>query len=276
MSVGRSAKRIARARSLTLIRASSELSLVSQRATATRSNGGRWRMERMWREWARSRERQTGDREPMVDAERPEFYPVRPGTFPSNERVSRLIAASGAFPLALAAYPVSFDADHHFWEAGLLADGGLADNSGVDFLLSAHILSTRHADLQDWRLDLALASDASEIFGRYYAAPENSDPEINQKMRHAADVVTGFPFALQYISEPLRAIDITYANSGAVPFFCDEIPPLVQLSPQNLFVAPYDGRHSLSIAPIVETAKGDALSLLAELASTSNAINSTK
>jgi predicted acylesterase/phospholipase RssA len=102
--------------------------------------------------------------------------------FPRQERISTLVAASGAFPLAFepVVRNVHFQPPHKYDNAQdhtyRFADGGITDNSGLTLMLTAQNLANLAAlnsDLfkdettrlvQDWDLDFIIASDASSFF----------------------------------------------------------------------------------------------------------------
>ena len=133
------------------------------------------------------------------------------GEFPKKTRLSQLVTASGAFPLAFD--PLSFglrfkDGPESLHMPLVLADGGISDNSGIPLLQDARLesgrfaprfriagpegMSVRKADsnwqpLRDWDFDIAIASDASAIFSY---STEASTP----------------------LSSVARAIDVIYRN----------------------------------------------------------------
>jgi predicted acylesterase/phospholipase RssA len=81
----------------------------------------------------------------------------------ADEKLSKFVAASGAFPLAFAPVPQKSRRNTSF----LFADGGVTDNSGMTLMLEAH----SRASLADpkrgdpaWKLDLAISADGGAIF----------------------------------------------------------------------------------------------------------------
>jgi NTE family protein len=134
------------------------------------------------------------------------FFDVADNEFPRNEKVSRLVAASGAFPGALSAISDEMYLDTPSSNVKkkpvLLADGGITDNSALTLLLSA----SANAKLREnWKVDVVVSSDASALFG------ESS--EINA------------------LGELSRAIDIVYANVGVRRSNAAATNPLLLLSP---------------------------------------------
>ena len=126
--------------------------------------------------------------------------------FPRREYLSRLVAASGAFPGAFNAvseemYLDKPDGDAQKKKPVLLADGGITDNSALTMLLLAP------AKLEDWKVDVAVSSDASALFA------EQSD--------------------FTALGELSRAIDIVYANVGVRRFRQASRSPQILLSPAS-------------------------------------------
>lgn len=118
--------------------------------------------------------------------------------FPKNERASVLIAASGAFPVA-------FNAVRRTNAEGFsyaLVDGGVFDNTGETQLLAARYLS-RDPALKDWSFDVALASNAGELF---------------------------FPDFSQSGAGALRAIDTIYENKTTASSY----PDVLEFGPSAL------------------------------------------
>ncbi|HEV8431657.1 MAG TPA: patatin-like phospholipase family protein [Pyrinomonadaceae bacterium] len=96
-----------------------------------------------------------------------------------DTRVSTMVAASGAFPLAF---------NSKSWQPLstldlLLTDGGVTDNSGVNLILNAD--ETNHPG---WHVDVILSSDASALF----EGARQIEPLL----------------------QVTRAIDVVYANTG--------------------------------------------------------------
>jgi predicted acylesterase/phospholipase RssA len=97
----------------------------------------------------------------------------------AETRVSTIVAASGAFPLAF---------NSKSWQPLstlnlLLTDGGVTDNSGVNLILNAD-----ETKRPDWHVDMILSSDASALFE---GARE-----------------------IEPVLQVTRAIDVVYANTG--------------------------------------------------------------
>jgi predicted acylesterase/phospholipase RssA len=145
------------------------------------------------------------------------FLPVsRPDDFPSSANVSKLVSYSGAFPGAFDPATVQLawldNESTRRWvtretrEVGpfraetlsagsriahttvSLADGGIADNSGVVLLLDAHSLAKRRIAPPSWQVDFIISSDAGAV------AP--------------GSVTSIGPLGIQ------RTIDLIYAGSG--------------------------------------------------------------
>lgn len=158
---------------------------------------------------------------------RPSFFTAEhveylPG-FAATQRVAKIVAASGAFPLAFDAVPVTLR--HYVYDTKvedpyLLSDGGIFDNTGLDILLEAHresgdaVPPRRSYEggawrmLDGWSLDYVISSDAS--------APFESKRELGA------------------LSEFARAIDVIHKNSGAQNVNADVSRPRVRLlSPQT-------------------------------------------
>jgi predicted acylesterase/phospholipase RssA len=81
-----------------------------------------------------------------------------------TQKLSQLVAASGAFPLAFP--PVRFTGSGPL-SSFLMADGGVTDNSGMTLLLEADrrasLKDPREGD-KDWSLDLAISADGGAMF----------------------------------------------------------------------------------------------------------------
>ena len=140
------------------------------------------------------------------DEEKSVFFAVSDEEFPRREYLSRLVAASGAFPGAFNAvseemYLDKPDGDAQKKKPVLLADGGITDNSALTMLLFAP------TKLEDWKVDVAVSSDASALFA------EQSD--------------------FTALGELSRAIDIVYANVGVRRFRQASRSPQILLSPAS-------------------------------------------
>ena len=116
-------------------------------------------------------------------------------------RVSSIVAASGAFPLAFNSKAWAPLSTLDF----LLTDGGVTDNSGVNLILNAD-----ETDLPSWHIDTILSSDASALF---------------EGARQVEPVL-----------QVTRAIDVVYANTG-VRLYQNELNrrPTFLLSPVIFF-----------------------------------------
>lgn len=140
-----------------------------------------------------------------------------------TQKLSDLVAASGAFPLAFSPVRLLSKA----YDGLLLADGGVTDNSGMTLLLDADWrASPCHDSLGDqtWALDLAISADGGAMFKQ-------------QKPNDGADP-TGATSSVEAVG---RAIDIIHSRIGlqlpdetkaaTIP----DSPPMILLSP-SLYV----------------------------------------
>ena len=132
----------------------------------------------------------------------PTWKPADLATFQSNEiiglpgqwPISVLVAASGGFPAALPPIRVKrWTAIDGFMGTGLLADGGLGDNSGISQFdtiqyLSFSAIAKENQPGQVWGVPLILVSDGSALAGRFTSN--------------------------QYFSEIGRSIDVIYSAVG--------------------------------------------------------------
>lgn len=102
-----------------------------------------------------------------------------------------------------------------------LVDGGVSDNSGVTWLLDANLLSTHcprdyRSDLERWKSDLVISSDADKPF----SSPEDK---------------------LGVIGSLAQSIDALYAKTGPLPVFTDDpkaktyVGPAARLNPNDLY-----------------------------------------
>jgi predicted acylesterase/phospholipase RssA len=121
------------------------------------------------------------------------------GPSPGDELLSRFVAASGAFPGALAPVPEHVEVFHprgNYVKHLLLSDGGLTDNTGLALLLTA--LTKKPFDFQPrehwkpWQAKLVIASDGGQQLAQI----------------HASEAGLGFNEQLS------RTVDIIYATSG--------------------------------------------------------------
>jgi predicted acylesterase/phospholipase RssA len=155
--------------------------------------------------------------------------------FPRNERISSMVAASGAFPLAFEPVErhVRFKEpnSHRLPKEKILrlVDGGITDNSALTLMLETENYTSypdqldRNDDykklVEDWKLDLIVSSDAGSIFS------DKMPGEIG--------------------SDPARALDIIYARvvpRSARSSRLQAYPPapkIVSISPQSLLPYPY-------------------------------------
>ena len=85
------------------------------------------------------------------------FVPLR---MPRNLKLSKVVAASGAFPGAF--NPIAID-DFKPFPTLHAADGGLTDNSGMNLLMLAAT-----GPSPAWKLDFIIASDGSQPFGKNF------------------------------------------------------------------------------------------------------------
>ena len=98
-----------------------------------------------------------------------------------SQRLSDMVAASAAFPLAFEPLPVDLGKLGRF----LFSDGGITDNSAMTLLLEAD----RRASLEDpaqgdpaWSLDLAISSDGGSMFTQ-------ADDKSMQGVGRAIDII---------------------------------------------------------------------------------------
>jgi NTE family protein len=140
-----------------------------------------------------------------------------------NQKLSDLVAASGAFPLAFSPVRLISKA----YDGLLLADGGVTDNSGMTLLLDADWrASPRHESAGDktWALDLAISADGGAMFKQ-------------QRPNDGADL-TGATSSVEAVG---RAIDIIHSRiglqlpDGAKAVTISDSPPMILLSP-SLYV----------------------------------------
>ncbi len=134
---------------------------------------------------------------------------------PEDVPLALLVAASGAFPAAFDAIDLTLIRPTADGKRGALAvtlaDGGIVDNSGVA-LLSAKAHGDDPSE-PPWKMDLIIASDASAAFL----------PIVD--------------FVITPLEQPLRAVEIMYANGGHGARMDDtSSPPIHLLSPQALIV----------------------------------------
>jgi predicted acylesterase/phospholipase RssA len=151
---------------------------------------------------------------------------------PGQTRLSVLVAASGAFPVALPPIAVKrWTITDGFDGAGLLADGGLGDNSGLSQLDAMQYLSYAPSNPDndpgaEWRIPVFFVSDASALVGKFSSSG--------------------------YLSDVSRSIDIIYKAVGGPPLFSERRPAalptgklddhsgaLVPHQPRLVFLSPH-------------------------------------
>ena len=158
-----------------------------------------------------------------------------PGSLPS----AKLVAASGAFPGAFEALhvttPIETSVLTHDTLQYLLADGGVGDNLGLVLLYGAHQLASysqlarenrlqpsgvleqvKQWPIDEWQIDLAIASDASAISSE--ELPRTSLAQVG------------------------RSIDVVYAATGGDQMTGRvdpqvTLPPTVLISPRSILSA---------------------------------------
>jgi len=158
----------------------------------------------------------------------PAFDPGAAATFsrPEKERLSSLVAASGAFPGALKAYSPGADEDkpNRKSDTPLLSDGGILDNYGIILLYAAKKLASeirpnaagveKANPLEAWDVDLVIVSDGSAI-------AEDKQPRYS-------------------VGELMRAVDVMSAAAAnreiLNAYFPSQNskPPAIALTPRNL------------------------------------------
>jgi predicted acylesterase/phospholipase RssA len=109
------------------------------------------------------------------------FEPDSVVGLPGQTRWSVLVAASGAFPGPFPPIRIKrWTLTDGFGGVGLLADGGLGDNSGVSQLDDMQYLASTASDPSnrpdtEWRVPIILVSDGSALSGRFLSAGNLSD-----------------------------------------------------------------------------------------------------
>jgi predicted acylesterase/phospholipase RssA len=98
-----------------------------------------------------------------------------------DTKLSRAVAASGAFPLAFE--PVRLTGQHT--ESFLMADGGVSDNSGMTLLLEADRTASLESAPQDklqgnkdWALDVAVSVDGGAMFQHNSADADTTSMDV--------------------------------------------------------------------------------------------------
>jgi predicted acylesterase/phospholipase RssA len=94
-----------------------------------------------------------------------------------DTRLSKAVAASGAFPLAFE--PVPLSGQHA--ESFLMADGGVSDNSGMTLLLEADRRASLHNPEKgdgDWALDVAVSVDGGAMFHQDHADEDQTSLDV--------------------------------------------------------------------------------------------------
>lgn len=148
---------------------------------------------------------------------------------PGSERLSSLVAASGAFPGAFAAYQTM-----GMGNMAQLADGGLSDNYGVVLLEVAQYLVSEnevkgdiHLDFPnpgpEWNVNLILVSDGSAL------SPVSLPSGVLSDLSRSADVVYEMTGGPQMFVERMPDLDARKASA----------PRLLLLSPRAITLPEY-------------------------------------
>ena len=167
------------------------------------------------------------------------YPPVRTATneFPANAHVARLVAASGAFPVAFNCLRVPRKR-----RTMSLADGGITDNLGLTLLVDRHRQSIAMVprDDSDTGRTATLKTDADP---QLESSPASSDAQATSGPSWKLDLVIvsdgGKPFEMEplegYAKEPGRAFDVVYANSR-LSWATEPVPglPVIRLSPEQI------------------------------------------
>lgn len=156
----------------------------------------------------------------------PARYYRRPlPAFSNTTKVSTVVAASGAFPLAFDAVPLYIASKRTAlltYSQFLLADGGITDNTGIDMLLEAHRISSERSlqeklwaneivrGFEHWQQDFILSSDASALF---------------QEERQLGGVST----LGKAVNQLTRALNIIHRNAGSRRSGSEDAGPRVRL-----------------------------------------------
>jgi uncharacterized repeat protein (TIGR01451 family) len=128
-----------------------------------------------------------------------------------RERLSRLVAGSGAFPGAFDGLSVNcpIAPGSEIEENLLLVDGGIMDNSGATLLADAGI----HEHAENWTVDFILVSDGAQL-------PVS-----------LTETETTLAPGLSFVKQLGRSLDLVYSNSEARRYgLFDGKPPSVLLS----------------------------------------------
>ncbi len=158
-----------------------------------------------------------------------DYWPRR--AHPHDQPLSRLVAAAGAFPVALA--PVVMPLDGH--RDLRLVDGGVADNTGVTALLDA-------ADTcRNWSTDVVIASDAGASMNAEGTRSDQSSSGLRALdvvysmggLRHGA---TTTPMILLWPESPLKTVSLVDPDAG-VMVDVDKINDKIRALPPEAFRA---------------------------------------
>jgi predicted acylesterase/phospholipase RssA len=150
----------------------------------------------------------------------PRFEPLTEDVPLREERVSSIVAASGAFPGALSSMNWKLSANDQ--PCGSVsspciqvADGGLTDNLGFSLLMTAHQWGIT-TNQKEWQLDMILVSDGG------------------MPLRREEDV--------SVYSDVFRAADVVYASSGIQVTDSEETGlNTLWLSPQKVSIKSFPG-----------------------------------
>lgn len=165
----------------------------------------------------------------------PRFDELAQETPLRTERVSRIVAASGAFPGALASLNWNLSSDGRPCGSDgavciQVADGGLTDNLGFSLLMTAHQWGVER-ELEQWRLDMILVSDGG------------------MPLQQEEDVTV--------YTDMFRAMDVVYASSGLeVSETGGASLPNLWLSPQTVSLSRFPGDLPASFIRTLKEVRG--------------------
>ena len=131
------------------------------------------------------------------------------GTCKSPEKLSDLVAASGAVPGAFSSFNPECQALSEVPQESLLVDGGVTDNSGLGLLIAAG------NKIPQWQYDLIVVSDAGSLL-----------PDISNQM------FTPNPIEDSSAEQVLRSMDVVFSNSQTKRFGTSSY------NPQTLLLSP--------------------------------------